>query len=89
LGLFLITDFSQNVSIGGDQTIFRPTTGFLFDFNRDEATDAAAFHLPTNQFFVEDIGNLGQFGWGGSEFMPITSQIAVYNWFRFMLHKFE
>jgi hypothetical protein len=61
----------NNVSIGGNQTIFRPTTGFLVDYDGDGATDVAAFHLPTDQFFVESIGNLGQFGWGGSDSMPL------------------
>jgi hypothetical protein len=28
-------------------------------------------------------------GWDGANFMPITSQIAIYNWFRFVLGKFE
>jgi hypothetical protein len=41
LGLFLIIDFSQNVSIGGDQTIFRPSSAFIVDFDGDGKTDIA------------------------------------------------
>ena len=41
------------------------------DFNGDGKTDIAAFHLPSNQFFTDYAGNLGQFGWGGSDSMPL------------------
>jgi hypothetical protein len=61
----------NNVSIGGDQTIFSGITGFLFDYDGDGATDVAAFHLPTDQFFTDYAGNLGQFGWGESDSMPL------------------
>ena len=44
----------------------------LADYDGDGATDVAAFHLPTDQFFTDYAGNLGQFGWGGSDSMPLV-----------------
>jgi parallel beta-helix repeat protein len=46
-------------------------SSYWADFDGDGATDVAAFHLPTNQFFTDYSGNLGQFGWGGSDSMPL------------------
>jgi predicted outer membrane repeat protein len=36
----------------------------LLDYNGDGRTDVAAFHLPSDQFFTDYAGNLGQYGWG-------------------------
>ena len=39
-------------------------TSGLFDYSGTAATDVAAFHSGTNQFFTLADGNLGQYGWG-------------------------
>jgi hypothetical protein len=46
-------------------------TGGGGDFNGDGSTDIAAFHLPSDQFFTDYAGNLGQYGWGGADCYPI------------------
>jgi hypothetical protein len=48
-----------------------------------------AFYRPSeNWWFIEGEANF-KWGYGGPEFMPVTSQTAVYNWFRFVLRRFE
>jgi hypothetical protein len=47
-------------------------SGYWADFDGDGTTDVAAFHLPSDQFFTDYAGNLGQFGWGGSDSMPLV-----------------
>ena len=42
------------------------------DFDGDGATDVAAFHLPSDQFFTDYTGNMGQYGWGGSNSYPLV-----------------
>ena len=57
------------------------------DLNNDGITDVAAYHLPTNQFFVDYAGNLGQFGWGDDDCMPLVwdyngdgkTEISIYH----------
>ena len=44
----------------------------LADFDGDGATDVAAFHLPSDQFFTDYTGNMGQYGWGGSDSYPLV-----------------
>jgi hypothetical protein len=39
--------------------------------DHDGKTPVAAYHLPSNQFFMEFGGNLGQYGWGGLESFPL------------------
>jgi hypothetical protein len=58
------------------------------DYNGDGVMERGFYRPNENQWFIEGESDF-IWGWGGSEFMPITSHIAVYNWFRFMLHKFE
>jgi len=41
------------------------------DFNGDGSTDVAALHLPSDQFFTDYTGNMGQYGWGGGDCYPI------------------
>jgi hypothetical protein len=48
------------------------SSGFWADFDGNGTTDVAAFHLPSDQFFTDYAGNLGQFGWGGSDSMPLV-----------------
>ena len=58
-----------------------------FDFNRDGVADVSAFHLPTNQFFTSNAGNLGQYGWGEGESYPLIwdyngdgmTEVSVYH----------
>ncbi len=42
------------------------------DYDGDGDTDVAMNHLPSNQFFVRGIGNLGKYGWGGTDSMPLV-----------------
>ncbi len=44
----------------------------LTDFNGDRFTDISAFHLPSDQFFTQYSGNLGQYGWGGPDCYPLV-----------------
>jgi hypothetical protein len=46
----------------------RPQSGFL---DGDGKTDVSIYHIPTNQWFVKGVGNLGQFGWGGADCIPV------------------
>jgi hypothetical protein len=50
--------------------------------------DRAFYRVPENRWFIEGYGPF-DFGWGGGDFMPITGQTAVYNWFRFRLGIFQ
>ena len=68
---------------GGEESV-----AFLGDYNGDGGMERGFYRPSVNRRFIEGESNF-VWGWGGSDFMPITSQIAVYNWFRFMLHKFE
>ncbi len=44
----------------------------LFVLKLSDATDLAAYHLGTNQFFTQALGNLGQYGWGGADCYPLV-----------------
>jgi hypothetical protein len=58
------------------------------DYNGDGITERAFYRPAENRWFIE-----GQpefiWGWGGQDFMPITSQINVFNWFRFVRGMFQ
>ncbi len=43
-----------------------------FDYDGDRATDVSAFHLPSDQFFTDYLGNMGQYGWGGADCYPLV-----------------
>ena len=43
-----------------------------FDYDGDRVTDVAAFHLPSDQFFTDYLGNMGQYGWGGADCYPLV-----------------
>jgi len=58
------------------------------DYDGDGVMERGFYRSSENRWFIEGESDF-VWGWGGSDFMPITSQIAVYNWFRFKLHKFE
>jgi hypothetical protein len=44
----------------------------MVDFDGDGSTDVAAFHLPSDQFFTDYTGTLGQYGWGGADCYPLV-----------------
>jgi hypothetical protein len=58
------------------------------DYNGDGKMERGFYRASENRWFIEGENNF-VWGWGGSDFMPITSQMAVYNWFRFMLGRFQ
>jgi len=70
------TYYFSVVDINGSQvtvTSYSGNTGVytVFDSFTSVKATVSGFHLPSDQFFVEGIGNLGQFGWGGSDSMPL------------------
>jgi hypothetical protein len=63
---------TYTVKVTWDDPVFTDVpSGYWADFNGDGATNVAAFHLPSDQSFTDYAGNLGQFGWGGSDSMPL------------------
>jgi hypothetical protein len=62
-------DNSNNESVFSNEVAKEPAPS---DFDGDGATDVAAFHLPSDQFFSDSAGNLGQYGWGGSDSYPLV-----------------
>jgi hypothetical protein len=58
------------------------------DYNGDGIMERAFYRPSENRWFIEGEADF-VWGWGGSEFMPITSQIGIYNWFRFVLGMFQ
>jgi hypothetical protein len=45
---------------------------WIVDYESTGDTTLSAYHLPSNQFFSEEFGNLGQYGWGQSASMPLA-----------------
>jgi hypothetical protein len=68
---------------GGTQSF--PIPG---DYDGDGVMERAFYRPAENWWFIEGESDF-VWGYGGSEFMPITSQMAIYNWFRFGLGKFQ
>jgi hypothetical protein len=58
------------------------------DYNGDGALERAFYRPAENRWFIDGRSEF-VWGWGGQDFMPVTSQISVYNWFRFVLGRFE
>jgi hypothetical protein len=58
------------------------------DYNGDGVTEKGFYRYDQNWWFLEGQGDFG-WGWGGADFIPITSQINVFNWFRFWLGRFQ
>ncbi len=58
------------------------------DYSGDGTTDRGFYRYAQNWWFRDGQTDFF-YGWGGQEFMPITSQMAVYNWFRFVLNRFQ
>ena len=58
------------------------------DYNGDGVMERAFYRPSENRWFIEGEADF-VWGWGGTEFMPITSQMAIFNWFRFVLGMFQ
>jgi hypothetical protein len=58
------------------------------DYSGDGIIERAFYRPAENRWFIE-----GQpefvWGWGGEDFMPITTQMNVFNWYRFRLGMFQ
>ena len=68
---------------GGSQSF--PIPG---DYDGDGAAERAFYRPAENRWFIEGEPAF-VWGWDGLNFMPIPSQTAVNNWFRFVLGKFQ
>ncbi len=86
-GASQFSDYSPSLSNGVAIEFIPIIRPDYADYDGDGATDVAAYHIPTNQFFTDYLGNLGQYGWGGSNSMPIIwdwdgdgiSDVSVYH----------
>ena len=58
------------------------------DYDGDGTWERGFYRPSENRWFIEGESDF-VWGWGGANFMPITSQMAIYNWFRFVLGKFQ
>jgi hypothetical protein len=58
------------------------------DYDGDGTVERGFYRHAENWWFIEGQSDF-TWGWGGQEFMPITSQINVFNWFRFVLNRFQ
>ena len=58
------------------------------DYDGDGTVERAFYRPAENRWFIEGEADFF-WGWGGAEFMPITSQMNVFNWFRFVLGRFQ
>jgi len=58
------------------------------DYDGDLAAEKGIYRPAGNQWVIEGLGSF-EWGWGGEDFMPVTSQTAVYNWYRFQLLLFQ
>ncbi len=57
------------------------------DYDGGGIADLAFYRGDENAWFIQGNPNF-VWGWDGSDFMPLTSQIAVLNWYRFLLNRF-
>ena len=44
---------------------------WILNYENADYTPVSGYHLPSNQFLSESLDNLGQYGWGQSDSMPI------------------
>ena len=72
------------VGWGGDASD-KPVSG---DYDGDGVMEMAIYRPSENRWFIEGEPAF-VWGWDGANFMPITSQISIYNWFRFVLGRFQ
>jgi parallel beta-helix repeat protein len=77
------THFLGQYGWGGPQSF--PIPG---DYNGDGVMERAFYRPAENRWFVEGRPDF-VWGYGGSDFMPISNQMTIYNWFRFGLGKFQ
>jgi hypothetical protein len=77
------THFLGQYGWGGTQSF--PIPG---DYNGDGVMERAFYRPAENRWFIEGESAF-VWGYGGPEFMPISSQMAIYNWFRFGLGRFQ
>jgi hypothetical protein len=77
------THFLGQYGWGGPQSF--PIPG---DYNGDGVIERAFYRPAENWWFIEGRSDF-VWGYGGSEFMPISNQMTIYNWFRFGLGKFQ
>ena len=78
-----IAHFMGKYGWGGNESF--PIPG---DYDGDGTTERGFYRYVQNRWFIDGEPDF-VWGWGGQDFMPITSQMAVYNWFRFMLGRFQ
>jgi hypothetical protein len=58
------------------------------DFDGDAVAERAFYRPGENRWMIEGHPEF-VWGWGGDIFMPLTDQIAVFNWYRFRLGMFQ
>jgi hypothetical protein len=58
------------------------------DYNGDGITERGFYRHAQNWWFIEGEADF-IWGWGGPDFVPITSQVGVFNWYRFALNRFQ
>jgi hypothetical protein len=58
------------------------------DYDGDGIAERGFYRWEENLWFLEGHPQFA-WGWGGADFMPLTSQINVFNWFRFVLNRFN
>jgi hypothetical protein len=58
------------------------------DYDGDGIVKRGFYRPAENRWFIEGRTEFN-WGWGGQDFMPLTGQMAVYNWFRFVLNRFQ
>ncbi len=44
----------------------------IADYTGSGVNEVTAYHIPTNQFFAEPLGNLGRYGWEGANCLPVV-----------------
>jgi len=58
------------------------------DYDGDGTWEIGFYRPSENRWFIEGESDF-IWGWDTSNFMPITSQMAIFNWFRFVLGRFQ
>jgi hypothetical protein len=77
------THFLGQYGWGGTESF--PIPG---DYDGDGVMERAFYRPAENWWFIEGESDF-VWGYGGPDFMPISSQMAIYNWFRFGLERFQ
>jgi hypothetical protein len=58
------------------------------DYDGDGTWEIGFYRPSENRWFIEGESYF-YWGWDGQNFMPITSQMAIFNWFRFVMGRFQ